>query len=108
MRELAYELAPKVRVNAVAPGGMRTSLSGPGTLGLDDRSIADSFAKAEAAGAPKIIPLHQSSVEPEDFTGPYVLLASAANSGPMTGAVIQIDGGIGVRGFRTPAGGDDL
>ncbi|MFJ2116698.1 SDR family NAD(P)-dependent oxidoreductase, partial [Streptomyces sp. NPDC087850] len=34
MRELAYELAPKVRVNGVACGGMNTDLRGPESLAL--------------------------------------------------------------------------
>lgn len=106
--ELAYELAPKVRVNGVAVGGMRTDLRGPQTMGLKDRSIADSFAKSEVVGDNPYLPLRYSSVEPEDFTGPYVLLASAQNSGVITGHIINADGGIGVRGFRTAAGGDDL
>ncbi|MER6983545.1 SDR family NAD(P)-dependent oxidoreductase, partial [Streptomyces carpinensis] len=50
VREFAYELAPKVRVNGVACGGMRTQLRGPESLGLEGRSIADSFARSEAAG----------------------------------------------------------
>jgi len=106
--ELAYELAPKVRVNGVAVGGMRTDLRGPQSIGLKDRSIGDSFAKSEVVGDNPYLPLRHSSVEPEDFTGPYVLLASAANSGVITGHIINADGGIGVRGFRTAAGGGDL
>lgn len=110
LRQFAYELAPKVRVNGVAVGGMRTKLRGPGSLGLQDRTLEASFAKNEASGEkqPPLIPLYDSSVEPEDFTGPYVLLASRANSSTVTGAVIPADGGIAVRGFRTPAGGAAL
>ncbi|KUO17766.1 SDR family NAD(P)-dependent oxidoreductase [Streptomyces dysideae] len=110
LRQFAYELAPKVRVNGVAVGGMRTQLRGPESLGLQDRTLAASFAKNEASGEkqPPLIPLYDSSVEPEHFTGPYVLLASRANSGTVTGAVIPADGGIAVRGFRTPAGGAGL
>ncbi|WNZ07391.1 3-(cis-5,6-dihydroxycyclohexa-1,3-dien-1-yl)propanoate dehydrogenase [Streptomyces sp. 11x1] len=110
VRQFAYELAPKVRVNGVATGGMRTKLRGPQSLGLQDRTLAASFEKNEASGAeqPPLIPLYDSSVEPEDFTGPYVLLASRTDSGTVTGAVIPADGGIAVRGFRTPAGGADL
>ncbi|PBC77074.1 2,3-dihydroxy-2,3-dihydrophenylpropionate dehydrogenase [Streptomyces sp. TLI_235] len=110
VRQFAYELAPKVRVNAVATGGMRTQLRGPETLGLDKRTLAASFAKNEASGEKQqpLIPLYDSSVEPQDFTGPYVLLASRTNSSTVTGAVIPADGGIAVRGFRTPAGGADL
>ena len=110
LREFAYELAPKVRVNGVATGGMRTALSGPRSLGLEGRSLAESFARNEASGNPQppLIPLSGAGVEPEDFTGPYVLLASRADSGTITGAVIPADGGIAVRGFRTPAGGTGL
>ncbi|MFK4102887.1 3-(cis-5,6-dihydroxycyclohexa-1,3-dien-1-yl)propanoate dehydrogenase [Streptomyces sp. NPDC019531] len=110
LRQFAYELAPKVRVNGVAVGGMRTQLRGPESLGLQDRTLAASFARNEASGTqqPPLIPLYDSSVEPEDFTGPYVLLASRENSGTVTGAVIPADGGIAVRGFRTAAGGVGL
>ncbi|WP_416981138.1 3-(cis-5,6-dihydroxycyclohexa-1,3-dien-1-yl)propanoate dehydrogenase [Streptomyces sp. T028] len=110
LRQFAYELAPSVRVNGVAVGGMRTQLRGPESLGLQGRTLAASFARNEASGdtQPPLIPLYDSSVEPEDFTGPYVLLASRADSGTVTGAVIPADGGIAVRGFRTPAGGAGL
>ncbi|WP_340377854.1 SDR family NAD(P)-dependent oxidoreductase [Streptomyces sp. SS7] len=114
LRQFAFELAPKVRVNGVAVGGMRTQLRGPESLGLQGRTLAASFAKNEAAEAasgertPPLIPLYDSSVEPEDFTGPYVLLASRTDSSTITGAVIPADGGIAVRGFRAPAGGSVL
>ncbi|MCX3290404.1 SDR family NAD(P)-dependent oxidoreductase [Streptomyces sp. NEAU-H22] len=108
MRELAYELAPKVRVNGVACGGMNTDLRGPQGLGLADRSISASFAKQGPDTPPPPIPLHDSSTDPRDFTGPYVLLASRAQSGPITGHAINVDGGIGVRGFASAAGGDHL
>ena len=50
MRELAYELAPKVRVNGVACGGMSTDLRGPAALDLPDRSIWPLVRQAEAPG----------------------------------------------------------
>ncbi|MER5178248.1 3-(cis-5,6-dihydroxycyclohexa-1,3-dien-1-yl)propanoate dehydrogenase [Streptomyces sp. NPDC002896] len=108
MRELAYELAPKVRVNGVACGGMNTDLRGPETLALGGRSIGASFAKRTADTPPPPIPLHDSSTDPRDFTGPYVLLAAREQSGPITGHAISVDGGIGVRGFARAAGGDEL
>lgn len=108
MRELAYELAPKVRVNGVACGGMNTELRGPESLSMEDRRISASFAKRRPDSPPPPLPLHDSSVDPKDFTGPYVLLASREQSGPITGEAISIDGGIGVRGFATAAGGDHL
>lgn len=108
--QLAYELAPRVRVNGVAVGGLRTDLRGPQAGGLAERSIADSFARREATGhVPNMwIPLHDASTDPDDSTGPYVFLASARNAGVVTGAIVNADGGIGVRGFATAAGGDAL
>ena len=107
--QFAYELAPKVRVNGVAVGGMNTDLRGPKNMGLEDRKISDSFARSKVTGNNPLIPLHHSSVDPVDFTGSYVLLASEANSSNITGHIIQADGGIGVRGFgNRAAGGDDL
>lgn len=108
MRELAYELAPKVRVNGVACGGMNTDLRGPESLSMNERSISASFAKRGPDTPPPPIPLHDSSTDPKDFTGPYVLLASREQSGPITGEAISIDGGMGVRGFSSDAGGDQL
>lgn len=106
LRELAYELAPHVRVNGVAPGGMNTDLRGPAAVGLAERSIGASFARN--AGSKAVIPLHDSSTSPEAFVGPYVLLAARDQSSTITGEVISADGGIGVRGFASPAGGDHL
>lgn len=107
--QLAYELAPKVRVNGVAIGGLRTDLRGPASAGLADRSIEQSFAKRDGERSENMwLPLHGASVDPGDSTGPYVLLASRGNSSVITGAVINADGGIGVRGFATAAGGDRL
>ncbi|MCK8616296.1 SDR family NAD(P)-dependent oxidoreductase [Gordonia sp. C13] len=108
MRELAYELAPKVRVNGVACGGMNTDLRGPESLSMGERSISASFAKRGPDTPPPPLPLHDSSTDPKDFTGPYVLLASREQSGPITGEAISIDGGMGVRGFSSDAGGNHL
>jgi len=46
--------------------------------------------------------------EPRDYTGSYVLLASAENSSTATGGVILCEGGIGIRGFTDAAGGRNL
>ena len=109
--QLAYELAPKVRVNGVAVGGLRTDLRGPESVDMKDRSVEAGFAKRERRGGETgnmWLPLHDASVDPADSTGPYVLLASRANAGVITGAIINADGGVGVRGFATAAGGDEL
>lgn len=107
--QLAYELAPKVRVNGVAIGGLRTDLRGPAAVGMAGRSIEQSFAKRDGETGPNMwLPLHDASTDPADSTGPYVLLASRRHASVITGSVINADGGIGVRGFATAAGGDDL
>lgn len=107
MLEFAYELAPKVRVNGVAVGGMTTNLSGPSSAGLETMKISDHFVERAIKGNPNI-PLHNISMDPVAFTGPYVLLASSKEAGNITGSIIQVDGGISARGFSTAAGGDDL
>jgi 2,3-dihydroxy-2,3-dihydrophenylpropionate dehydrogenase len=107
--QLAYELAPKVRVNGVAIGGLRTDLRGPLSAGMGDRSIEQSFAKRDGhATENEWLPLHHASSDPADSTGSYVLFASRTNASVITGAIVNADGGIGVRGFATAAGGDAL
>jgi NAD(P)-dependent dehydrogenase (short-subunit alcohol dehydrogenase family) len=105
VRQLAYELAPKVRVNAVAPGGMATDLRGPAALGMQDRSI--SALRAAGEDRRRLTPL-QVDPEPGDYAAHYVLLAARAESPTVTGAIINCDGGLGVRGIRQVAGGTHL
>lgn len=104
VRQLAFELAPHVRVNAVAPGGIPTDLRGPSALGQADRSIADFPLEELVKGA---VPLGRLP-SAREYTGPYVFLASREDSGTATGAIINCDGGIGVRGIAQAAGGVDL
>lgn len=94
VKQLAYELAPDVRVNGVAPGGMSTDLRGPRSLGLADRSWGASPVDRIME---EFSPLRRA-IAPEDYTGHYVLLASRANSLTVTGSVHNCDGGVGIRG----------
>lgn len=96
VKQLAYELAPEVRVNGVAPGGMATDLRGPRSLGLAERSYASAPVDRIVA---RLSPL-QRPMEAADYTGHYVLLASRADSRTVTGSVHNCDGGMGVRGRR--------
>lgn len=104
IRELAYELAPKVRVNGVGPCGMASDLRGPASLGQQDLRIMDSRTPETIAS---ILPL-QFFPSPADFTGPFVLLASRANNSTLSGVMINADAGLGIRGIRHVAGGLSL
>ncbi|HBW2221351.1 3-phenylpropionate-dihydrodiol/cinnamic acid-dihydrodiol dehydrogenase [Klebsiella quasipneumoniae] len=104
IRQLAYELAPKVRVNGVGPCGMATDLRGPQALGQSDTTIMHSLTAEKIAA---ILPL-QFFPEPVDFTGPYVMLASRRNNRTLSGVMINADGGLGIRGIRHVAAGLNL
>lgn len=101
IRQLAYELAPKVRVNGVGPCGMASDLRGPAAMGQQDTTIMDSRSPEAIAS---ILPL-QFFPAAEDFTGPFVLLASRANNRTLSGVMINADAGLGIRGIRHVAGG---
>ncbi len=98
VRQLAYELAPDIRVNGVAPCGMGTDLRGPRALGLDQRTLAQTVQGSVIANG---LPI-QFFPSPEDFTGSYVLLASRHNSSTITGTMLHADGGLVARGMRKP------
>jgi len=104
IHQLAYELAPKVRVNGVGPCGMASDLRGPASMGQQDLKIMDSRSPEAIAS---ILPL-QFFPSPEDFTGPFVLLASRANNQTLSGVLINADAGLGIRGIRHVAGGLNL
>jgi NAD(P)-dependent dehydrogenase (short-subunit alcohol dehydrogenase family) len=101
VRQMAYELAPRVRVNGVAPGFMRTDIRGPQSLGLGERtpsSVPDLEQLASSAVPLGFLP------SPEDYTGHYVQLASRANAAATTGLVVACDGGLDVRGLGPSPG----
>ncbi|WP_432842323.1 SDR family NAD(P)-dependent oxidoreductase [Dactylosporangium sp. CA-092794] len=87
VRQLAYELAPEVRVNAVAPGAMSTDLRGPDALGLQDRSITDVLPNEDAMKRFSALDL---APRPEAYVGTYVLLAARSESATVTGTVFDI------------------
>lgn len=98
VRELAYELAPKIRVNAVAPSGMNANVKGAAALGQENVGLLDARDMTKIGqGMPlKFLP------EVEEMTGSYVLLASRENNRPLTGVIINADCGLGIRGLRQP------
>jgi NAD(P)-dependent dehydrogenase (short-subunit alcohol dehydrogenase family) len=77
-RQLAMELAPRTRVNAVAPAVVKTRLAGA--------LLADEDATA------RMHPLGRIG-EPEDVARLITFLGSDASSW-MTGAIVPVDGGV--------------
>jgi NAD(P)-dependent dehydrogenase (short-subunit alcohol dehydrogenase family) len=96
VKQLAYEFAPEVRVNGVAPGGTATPLRGLASLGKHDKRLSETPGFNDSVA--EAMPL-RFMAQPEDHTGHYVLLASRANSRATTAHVIQSDGGWEIRGF---------
>jgi NAD(P)-dependent dehydrogenase (short-subunit alcohol dehydrogenase family) len=93
MRQLAFELAPDIRVNGVAPGGTLTALHvisplQPFVKMVDNETKEKSIKKRN--------PL-QIAIS-EDHVGAYLLLASD-QARAITGEVISSDGGLAVRGL---------
>ena len=82
-RHLARRLAPRITVNAVAPGPFESKMMA---------ATLDSFGEQIAAAAPM-----KRIGRPEDMAGIAIFLASPAAS-YMTGAVVPVDGGIATVG----------
>jgi 2,3-dihydroxy-2,3-dihydrophenylpropionate dehydrogenase len=99
--ELAYELAPKVRVNGVAPGGTITELRGIPALANQDTELKD---VPEIEGLIEGINPLGIVAYPEDHAWAYAFLASKERSPAVTGTIINADGGLGVRGMTRMAG----
>jgi NAD(P)-dependent dehydrogenase (short-subunit alcohol dehydrogenase family) len=89
-KQLALELSPEIRVNAVAPGYVPTGLRGLDSLG--SQKITSAPAQAD-------LPL-QVIGSADDYASAYVFLASDACSRIATGTVLQLDGGTAIRGPR--------
>ncbi|PTR35954.1 phthalate 3,4-dihydrodiol dehydrogenase [Rhodococcus sp. OK611] len=90
---LAYELAPDIRVNGVAPGGtLGTDLSGLSTLGLTDNRLDGPDRAKELAGRNPL----GVALDGLDHAWSYVFLASERARG-ISGRVVHSDGGMGIK-----------
>jgi 2,3-dihydroxy-2,3-dihydrophenylpropionate dehydrogenase len=92
VRSLAAQLAPRVRVNAVAPGGVPTALSS---------LTPDSGEKAVYSDVESVVqqirsinPL-RTVLSPADLMGHYLYLLTSQSRG-LTGHVLRPDGGLSV------------
>ncbi len=92
IKQLAYEVAPDVRVNGVAPGGTVTNLGGTDAGGHAKNKLNEMPGIDDMIGG--MTPLGFAA-QPEDHAGTYLLLASD-QSKYITATVISTDGGIGV------------
>ena len=95
VRQLAYELAPDMRVNGITPGVAPTRLRGLSALG---QSATDSVLD----GTERILPL-QAVPRLDDFDGIFTMLASD-EARAMTGSMVSVDSGLSVRGLARPGG----
>lgn len=95
IRQLAYELAPDVRVNGVAPGVAPTRLRGLASLRQEP---ADSVLD----GTREALPL-QEVPGSDAYSGVFTMLA-CDESAAMTGTLVTVDSGLGIRGIARPGG----
>lgn len=92
-RVAAAQLSPqKIRVNAICPGLIATSIFGA-SFGLP-RAVADQMAAQVVENAPKVQPVPKAGL-PEDIAQAALYLASDA-SAFVTGTHLVVDGGITV------------
>lgn len=90
IKQLAYEMAPDVRVNGVSPGATDTEMKS--VEGISERAQPLNHINGFHDNAAGAVPLKRIAA-PEDHTAFYVVLASNEQSPMTTGCVIHSDGG---------------
>lgn len=93
VNQLAFEFAPKVRVNGVAPSGIANSqLQGPRALGLENNKQSD-IPKEDFTRQFLSLTLMPTLPTPEEYAPLFAYLASHYNT-TMTGQTIVCDQGL--------------
>ncbi len=90
IKQLAYEMAPDVRVNGVSPGATDTEMKSDD--GISGRAQPLNQIKGFHENAANAVPLKRIA-SPADHAALYVVLASSEQSPMTTGTVIHSDGG---------------
>lgn len=90
IKQLAYEMAPDVRVNGVSPGATDTEMKS--VDGISGRAQPLNQIKGFHENAANAVPLKRIA-SPADHAALYVVLASSEQSPMTTGTVIHSDGG---------------
>ncbi|MEJ9080900.1 SDR family oxidoreductase [Gordonia malaquae] len=88
-RLAAEDLAPRIRVNAIAPGSILTPALGYVAQNDDMRTAIEQKTPLRRIG------------EPEEIAATAVYLASDAGR-YMTGKIVEVDGGLGAPNFALP------
>jgi NAD(P)-dependent dehydrogenase (short-subunit alcohol dehydrogenase family) len=105
IKQLAHEWGPRIRVNGIAPGGILGSdLRGLKSLDLQDKSIS-SFPLDDMLKS--VLPTGRAATA-EEYAGAYVFFATRGDTVPLTGSVLNCDGGMGVRGLFESSLGTQL
>lgn len=94
LRQLAFELAPNIRVNGVAPGGTISNLASAPSLRAYTKERPFGMDRSEAIKRRNPMGL---VMDGDDHVAAYVLLASD-QAAAITGEVIRSDGGLSIRG----------
>ena len=97
IRQLSAELAPEVRVNGVAPGGVMTDLRGLGSMGQGEHShFSDPATEARLRGNNP----WGAAMQLPDLASAYLFLSSRDNAASITGSIVTVDAGSQLRWSR--------
>ena len=90
IRQLAAKLAPEVRVNGFAPGGVMTDLRGLDSMGQGKQShFSVPATEARLRGNNPL----GAAMQPPDLAPAYLFISSRDNAASITGFIVTVDAG---------------